>query len=491
MTPIIITRLRRFSQYDFDFDSKVMNNLLKYKRDTTRVDGGGCGNVYRGRLLADPNTQVAIKVLKAGRLPTSESLEREMSREVGALLRLGSHSNIVSFLGFYQNIYEPEEVGMAFEYCYHGDLRAYLKQNGKLTQERVRQVMGQICCGLKHIHDGGIIHCDLKPANILVTWSELKIADFGLTHIMNIFALSEHTTQTLEDQLGTPGYADPAALRVLFFTGKHRGSRKWDIWSAGAILYEMICRRQLFTERDEWNRFWRCHSVKSQKVTDEKIAINIPRNISADLMNLLVGCLQTDSNKRLSVAAFYAHRYWKGAFVSDGQDSFDLPHGPQVDACHTQSDKSPNIDNVHHQDAIEYKAGPSANTGYEEDLLQMTRNRVPTGSDLLLDRPTQTQQCHDERREDLIVFAEDGDGGQLAAGQVIQTKPSDDDVLIKLDDDKTDSAESLCFEENSEDVLLAIGGMAGKSICDDCALFSVTRQYHCRLLNSRTSINQE
>lgn len=294
-----------------------MNTKFPQYRRVRRVGGGAFGDVYDGHLLDQPNTRVAIKVLKEScpvAVDEEEEVRSEVKREVNALRLCGTHPNIVEFLGIGQRAEDPHELGMVFEFCEYGHLREHLATywlGGQLSEAEVFALMKKICAGLKQIHAAGIMHCDLKPDNILVaSGGELKIADFGLTQIIKVITNCESTTRTLDGLGGTPGFADPAVWKQYLVTGKSRGSRKWDIWSVGAILYELLVGRPFCPTVAEWKTFVR--SANAQRLVDDKIATNIPTGISDDLRSFLVGCLKTETDQRLSVADFYAHPYWKG-----------------------------------------------------------------------------------------------------------------------------------------------------------------------------------
>ncbi|CCI40425.1 unnamed protein product [Albugo candida] len=131
-----------------------------------------------------------------------------------------------------------EEIGhqtlayMEMEYCDGGDLHQYIVKNGALKPESFLEIFCQICIGLRDIHKAGVMHCDLKPSNILLTASKIvKIADFGVSKQLN---------QTVTyHPAGTLAYMAPE-VRQFLFNSEVSFDFRADIWSLGAIGIAMI-----------------------------------------------------------------------------------------------------------------------------------------------------------------------------------------------------------------------------------------------------------
>jgi serine/threonine protein kinase/tetratricopeptide (TPR) repeat protein len=203
------------------------------------LGSGGMGMVYRA---FDPRLSryVAIKMVKPA-ICTDPAQHRQLQREARAAARL-NHPNIVS-------IYD---IGVAGEttYLVHELLEGYtlrdILRNGRLTAEVAVEYASQIAGGLYAAHERGIIHRDLKPSNVFITRSGLaKILDFGLATLSSITGAGDTTTgsSALTEAgvlLGTPGYMSPEQVR-----GERIDSRS-DIFSLGAILYEMLSGERAF-----------------------------------------------------------------------------------------------------------------------------------------------------------------------------------------------------------------------------------------------------
>jgi Tol biopolymer transport system component len=205
------------------------------------IGAGGMGEVYRAR---DPRLgrEVAIKVLPASFSADPDRLRR-FEREARAAGLL-NHPNITAVydIGSYEAA--PYVVQELLEGV---TLRARLAR-GRLPPRTAIQYAKPIALGLAAAHEKGIVHRDLKPENLFVTKDErVKILDFGLaklTHQEEAGPLSNLPTATPTTDsgtvMGTVGYMSPEQVR-----GKPADARS-DIFSFGAILYEMLSGRRAF-----------------------------------------------------------------------------------------------------------------------------------------------------------------------------------------------------------------------------------------------------
>jgi Tol biopolymer transport system component len=200
------------------------------------LGAGGMGEVYRAR-DARLNREVAIKVLPSAVANEPSRLER-FSREARAASAL-NHPNILTVheLGTHEG--QPYIVSELLD---GSDLKGLL-QGKPLPPKKVVEYSLQVLDGLAAAHDKGIVHRDLKPANLFVTREgRVKILDFGLAKVQES---TDHavTKQELTDRgvvLGTAGYMAPEQIRGL------PADTRSDLFSFGAILYEMLSGRSAF-----------------------------------------------------------------------------------------------------------------------------------------------------------------------------------------------------------------------------------------------------
>ena len=207
------------------------------------LGAGGMGEVYRAR---DPRIgrDVAIKVLPGAAAVDADRLERfqREARAAGAL----NHPNI---LAVFDVGFEGGAPYVVSELLEGETLRERLRTGG-LPLQRAIQCGTQIAQGLAAAHEKGIVHRDLKPENLFLTRDgRVKILDFGLAKLHEPAALfdkgeiQETTASKMTDAgviLGTVGYMSPEQVRGL------PADPRSDIFSFGAVLYEMIARRRAF-----------------------------------------------------------------------------------------------------------------------------------------------------------------------------------------------------------------------------------------------------
>ncbi len=191
---------------------------------------GGMGRVYLAQEEIG-GRQAALKVLAAELAQDAGFLHR-FQREIEALSRL-DHPGIVRF---YESGLENGLYFYAMEYVEGESLEAVLLQCGRLPWKDVLDIALQICPALKHVHDHGVIHRDLKPPNILrATDGRIKLTDFG---IAKVFA-STHLTAT-GGVVGTAEFLSPEQA-----AGKPVTKRS-DLYSLGVVLYTLLTGRVPF-----------------------------------------------------------------------------------------------------------------------------------------------------------------------------------------------------------------------------------------------------
>ncbi len=190
-----------------------------------RLGQGGMGTVYKAR---DPGLDrlVALKTIVSGLLESEDAKER-FYREARAAARL-QHPNIVTVFeaGDFQGT-----LFIAMELLDGQDLSQALHVQ-RSVEEKVKIVV-EVCRGLDYAHKRGVIHRDVKPANIrLLPNGNIKIVDFGIARLGE-----SHMTQT-GLVLGTPSYLAPEVL------AGGRVDHRADLWAVGVVLYELLAGRK-------------------------------------------------------------------------------------------------------------------------------------------------------------------------------------------------------------------------------------------------------
>ncbi|KZE65825.1 hypothetical protein AWM68_05450 [Fictibacillus phosphorivorans] len=194
------------------------------------IGDGGMAIVYRAKdLLLDRD--VAVKVLRS-EFNKDEDFIRRFKREAESATSL-DHPNIVSIY----DVGEDEEIYfIVMEYVQGKTLKQYIKEHGKISVEESLHIMKQIVSGMAVAHDHGIIHRDIKPHNILITDNgTAKLTDFGIA-----LAITSATITHTNSILGSVHYFSPEQARGGIANAKS------DIYSFGAVLYEMVTGRVPF-----------------------------------------------------------------------------------------------------------------------------------------------------------------------------------------------------------------------------------------------------
>ncbi|KAL3747778.1 hypothetical protein ACJRO7_016568 [Eucalyptus globulus] len=197
---------------------------------------GSFGTVYKGVLGSKDTNFVAVKMLATR---TGES-EKEFEREVNAIGQT-NHKNLVQLLGFCN---EGQHRLLVYEFMSNGSLADFLFGSSRLSWYKRIEIARGVAQGLSYLHDDctrHIIHCDVKPQNILLDGSlAAKISDFGLAKL-----LMANQTQTTTGVRGTRGYLAPEWFRNMPISGKV------DVYSFGILLLELICCRKNYEREAE------------------------------------------------------------------------------------------------------------------------------------------------------------------------------------------------------------------------------------------------
>jgi serine/threonine protein kinase len=194
---------------------------------------GGFGFVYLAQdtLLGE---QVAIKELIPSLVGDQTVLKRFLA-EAKATMRL-THERIVRTHNVFS---EQGNYYIAMEFMAGGSLGVRLKSPGPLPVEEAVRIAIEICEGLDYAHQRGVVHCDLKPANILFTGGPggaAKVADFGIAHVSDrLLTRTWHTSAGFV--AGTLPYMSPEQADGV------RDDPRIDVYALGAVLYRMLTGR--------------------------------------------------------------------------------------------------------------------------------------------------------------------------------------------------------------------------------------------------------
>jgi serine/threonine-protein kinase len=259
---------------------------------------GGMGVVYKAR-QRDLNRIVALKMILASELASSEEVARFQS-EARAAARL-RHRNIV---GIFEVGEEQGRHYFAMDYIEGTSLSAVIARR-PLAPEQSARWMAAIATAVDHLHSQGLIHRDLKPSNILIDADgEPMVTDFGLAKVFDTDSGATRTGAIL----GTPSYMSPEQA-----SGRNSlvGVRS-DVYSLGAVLYEMLSGRPPFREENPLDTL-------VQVLEGEPTALRqLVKTIPLPLERICFKCLEKDPARRYASAAELAadlNRYLQGETV--------------------------------------------------------------------------------------------------------------------------------------------------------------------------------
>jgi serine/threonine protein kinase len=207
----------------------LLNN--RYQLDE-RQGSGGMAMVYRAQDLMLERT-VAIKLLRADFSSDPDFRER-FRQEAKAAANL-SHPNIVTVHDFGL---DSGRLFIVMEFVPGTNLKTIIQHDGRFPIEETIALMVQACAGLGYAHRAGLVHCDVKPQNMLVTPDKrLKVVDFGIARALATIAPEEQS----DTVWGSPQYFSPEQA------AGNAPSPASDVYSLGIILYEMLTGQLPFT----------------------------------------------------------------------------------------------------------------------------------------------------------------------------------------------------------------------------------------------------
>lgn len=240
-----------------------------------------CREKGTGRLFA-------IKILKKEVIIQKDEVAHTLTEN--RVLRTTNHPFLTSLKYSFQT---NDRLCFVMEYVNGGELFFHLSRERVFSEERTRFYGAEIISALSYLHSQGIIYRDLKLENLLLDKDgHIKIADFGLCKEDITYG---RTTKTF---CGTPEYLAPEVLEDNDY------GRAVDWWGIGVVMYEMMCGRLPFYNRD--------HDKLFTLILMEEV--RFPRTLSAEATDLLAGLLAKDPAKRLGGGPEDAQQIMRHAF---------------------------------------------------------------------------------------------------------------------------------------------------------------------------------
>ncbi len=223
------------------------NTLLNNRYRLLQPQGAGGMAVVFKALDEMLERTVAVKILKED-YASDEDFRDRFRQEAKAAANL-SHPNIVTVYDFGL---DAEQVFIVMEYIDGAHLKSLIREKNRYSIEDTVGLMAQACAGVGYAHRAGLVHCDIKPHNMLVSSDfRLKVTDFGIARALATI----HPDERSEIVWGSPHYFSPEQARG------EAPSPASDVYSLGIILYEMLTGKLPF-EADDSTELARMHRVE-------------------------------------------------------------------------------------------------------------------------------------------------------------------------------------------------------------------------------------
>ncbi|MCC7423882.1 MAG: serine/threonine protein kinase [Planctomycetaceae bacterium] len=286
---VVVARMQREAQ-----KAAIEAKQLGQYRLEQKLGSGGMGVVYRGThaMLRRPT---AIKLLDVDKV--NEGSIQRFEREVQITCQL-NHPNTVAIYDYGRT---PEGVFYyAMEFLDGIDLQTLVDRYGPQPEGRVIKILLQVCGSLYEAHTHGMVHRDVKPANIMLNRrggeaDVVKVLDFGLVKAVDDEKQSKLTSS--ESLTGTPLYLSPESIQT-----PNAVDNRADLYAVGAVGYFLLTGRPVFNARSIVEL---CQMHVSQApVLPSQI---LGRPVSSELENALIACLEKSRYKRPTTARDLAH----------------------------------------------------------------------------------------------------------------------------------------------------------------------------------------
>merc|ERR1711963_709956 len=249
------------------------------------VLGSGQFGIVYGGVHRISSRSVAIKVIDKMRFPTKQ--EAALKNEVSILQNL-DYPGVVNLERMFET---PERIFVVMEKL-RGDMLEMILSSelGRLSERITKFLVTQILVALKHLHSMNIVHCDLKPENVLLSsdsdFPQVKLCDFGFSRIIGEKGFRKSV-------VGTPAYLAPEVLRNKGY------NRSLDMWSTGVIIYVSLSGTFPFNEDEDINEQFQNASFMYPP--------HPWKEISKDAIELITNLLQVKLRKRYSVDKSLLH----------------------------------------------------------------------------------------------------------------------------------------------------------------------------------------
>jgi p21-activated kinase 1 len=269
--------VKRLQQICTDADpTRLYRNLVK-------IGQGASGGVFTAYQVGT-NLSVAIKQMDLDKQPKKDLIINEI-----LVMRASRHANIVNYIDsfLYKN-----ELWVVMEYMEGGSLTDIVTEN-LMTEGQIAAVSRETAQGLQHLHKHGVIHRNIKSANVLLSLTgDIKLTDFGFCAQITDPAHAKRTSM-----VGTSYWMAPEVV-----TRREYGP-KVDIWSLGIMAIEMIEGAPPYSNEQSGE-------ARYLIATNGTPTISSSENLSSTFRDYLAKTLEVDAEKRLDTTQLLQHPFF-------------------------------------------------------------------------------------------------------------------------------------------------------------------------------------
>jgi serine/threonine-protein kinase len=251
---------------------------------TEEIGHGGMSTIFKAQDLQDQRKPVVVKV----RLPAFSSgvgawsmfqREEELARQL-------DHPFILKFLPLARDLRRPY---LVTEFVPGITLADRLAQQSPLPEHEALSIASQVCEALKHVHERGVVHYDLKPGNVMLCPDGgIRLIDFGLAHTATT---ARFTLSGGVPPIGSSDYVAPEQIK------RKRGRKSVDIYGVGTMLYEMLTGRPPFPGDDPFV------VASARLLGDPPAPRTVAPGISRQVEEIVLKALRRDPAERYPSAA--------------------------------------------------------------------------------------------------------------------------------------------------------------------------------------------
>ena len=233
----------------------------------------------------------AVKIMSKKEM---NSTDLELVRNEIEILKICQHPYIIKFIEHFEN---TNYIFIIMEYCKGGDLiQYYKKKNFNISEQRISEIMHQLCLAIKYIHSYGVAHRDLKLDNILLIEdnenSTIRLCDFGFSKIVG-------PSEKCDEPYGSLCYTAPEIIDHLPY------NKQVDLWSIGIINYILCCGKFPFYDKDT--------NKLMDKIVENDIDFDFENfnNYSKEMKDFIYKLLKKEPEKRMNVVEALKHSWFK------------------------------------------------------------------------------------------------------------------------------------------------------------------------------------